>query len=1054
MVMIFSVALNYHVAVIISIMAPCPSHAPCANPPRYVRNARPPGRLPRQTLVSFALAFLALIAANTLVRASSLPVDDGFVLREWYVEDGLPHNVVNAVVRDKRGFLWIATVGGLARFDGRQFVDYKVPQEYMQNGYTDNIRAMCMENEHTLLLITDADRLVRLHDGKFELHPADAMLRGHILRDLAVDSSGAVWIGTNTSTLLRWDEKSLQTFNAGSGLPARGGRYCVVTDSDNRTWVGVDDFLGWYESGRMHRYEGDHGHAIIIAPARSGGIWISAREHLAKIEGGQLKVVLPRDKWLAPGMGIREIFEAGDGALWIATRRDFVFRLAKGIMERVPLHIERVRSITDDIDSNVWMGTYGGGLVRATLRHHVLLNAESGLPTNVSIAVCEDEHGAIWCANQAGGLVRVKDGRINTVSLDKQQAPYISNVCPDRKGRIWACSPGALLWTTAAGETDPLTGETRWVFRRSEIPMRTVQTMFCAANGDLWLSWDYGRLGVMHDGKMREYGKAEGFPGERVAGIIERKDGTIWFGTEPGRLFRLDKNSDAFVEEKLPDSARAPRLFSLFADSADRLWLGTTNGLLLWRGKQSRLFTRADGLSDRLINQIIEDEHERLWISSRRGIFYVSIKQLLEIANAPEGSAPKATATLYGRDESLDGISGISGGQPMAWKSRDDRIWFATYRGVVGFDTPEVGESRKTVPVYIDGIRTNDSAMETIKPGAPARIAPNSAPIEFHFTALNFSTPQRTRVRRMLEGVDTGWIDVGNERSVTYPRLPPGRYVFRVQADDADSGVMNQSEASVDIIVAAAWWQTAWAALGTIILFAVVVALIVRRVSNRILRRRLRRLQRERALDHERARIARDLHDELGGSMTKIGFVADKLQRRNADPSQTALLGRLVGLSTSLVEDLHKIIWTVNPQNDCWQNLAAYIARYAQRHLADTGVMCTVDGVESIPSRPLTPEVQHHLLALTKEALNNILKHSQADRVRIVLSATTERFHMSISDNGRGFDTTLSNPGNGLENMRARMSEIDGHISITSRPGEGAKIEIDAPFHCKQPLIN
>jgi signal transduction histidine kinase/ligand-binding sensor domain-containing protein len=962
------------------------------------------------------------------------------------VEDGLPHNGVRDIVRDPDGFLWVGTLGGLARFDGRQFVEYRVPEDFMQGGH--NIRALAVEDRRTLLLITSGNKVVRLRDGVFESHPVNASLHGVSLRDLALDEDGAVWIGTDASTVLRWAGGNLQTFTIGGNALARDEHFSFVPDGQGRMWVGGGTFLGWHDGEGLHEYSRTAGHSLVIAPSRSGGLWVAAREHLARLEGGRWSVLASGGNW--PGRyGIRELLETRDGALWVATVRDTVWRLADNTLERVAPPHSRVMSIADDIDGNVWLGADGDGLIRVKPRRHVLLDSAKGFPADVSTSVCEDEDGALWCANQAGGVVRWKDGQAIVVSTEPgEPAPYANTVCVDRRGRVWAGTTAGLFRIDAGG------GGARWILRRHAARMPNVQTLFCAANGDLWIGWDNGRLGVLRDGVLREFTQADAFPSSPfpVVSIVEREGGEIWVGADYGMLLRFDRDAGRFKAKTLFPTDRTLRLLAMFADDANRLWITTTRGLLLWRdGGKSRLFTRADGFPDDLAIQVVEDNHGRLWGSGPRGIFHVPIRRLLDAADTP---GRKVLATLLGRDENLDGVSGILGNQPMAWKDRDGRVWFSTYRGVAGFEPPDPREMRKPPPVYIDGMAVDGGSLPIPDTGMPARVPPCAASLEIRFTALNFSTPERTHVRRMLEGFERDWIDAGNERACTYPRLPPGRYVFRVQAGDADSGILEQSETSLTLIVAAAWWQTWWARAGALLVFAAVVACCARVVSNRVLKRRLRWFQREHALDRERSRIARDLHDDLGGRMVQIGFVADSLRRKNTDPAQKERLGRLVTLSRHLIEDLHGIIWTVDSQNTGWRNLAAFLARHAQRHLSGTGIHCTVTGADdAIPDTPVTPEVQHHLLAVTKEALNNMLNHSDAGRVTINLSADKDRFHMSIEDNGRGFDTTVRDNcnGNGLANMRARMSEIGADIDIASAPGKGVRITVGIPLQCKPP---
>ncbi|WP_334319669.1 histidine kinase [Termitidicoccus mucosus] len=978
----------------------------------------------------------------------------GFITRGWDAEDGLPHNAVNKVIRDRHGFLWVATQLGLARFDGRQFVTYRVPDDFTLGGY--NIRALALEDDHTLLMLTGGDKLVRLRDGVFELHPANGKMEGSRMRELAVDENGDIWIGTETSKCLRWNGNELQTFGAAEGVNARGASFTFANGQQKRLWVAGGDFLGWHDEEGLHEYAHKTGNSFYVAPARSGGVWVAAREHLAKIENNRWRIVYSETDWPARRLGIQDIFEADDGALWIATKRDGVFRLVDGVLTHVPMPQERAMSITDDIDGNVWLGMHGGGLVRAKPQRHVLLNTAAGLPSDVSSSVCEDGNGALWCANQSGGLVRMKNGNISIATMAAAESiPYISSVCADKHGRIWAGSVSGLYWTTVKGNGPHDGGGERWLLQHyAGLGKVNVQSLFCASNGDLWVSWGGRHLGVLRAGKMHEFTQTDGFHGERVMGIAERKNGEIWIGIVRDTLLRFDQNTGKFEQHPLHDSTRFNRIHSLFVDSEDRLWIGTIQGLLLWRGNESRLFTQADGLPDETINQVVEDDYRRLWVNSRRGIFHASTKQLLAVADTP---GKKVSAILLGHDENLDGISGLLGSQPMSCKTRDGRVWFITYRGVIGFDPPDSREARKPLPVYIDAIAANGRAPIIPAPGAETRIPSGAIPLEIRFTALNFSTPERTQIWRMLEGYDPEWIDAGGERKAIYPRLPPGRYVFRVQAGDSDSGILTQSEASLIIIVAAAWWQTWWARTFALLVFATIVAWCARRMSFRILKRRLRRLEHEHALDRERTRIAHDLHDDLGGHTTQISFVANRLLRQSPTLAQQELLTRLTSLAHQLVEDLHRIIWTVDPQNNSWEDLATYIARYAQRRLAGTGIACIVEGIENIPDLPLTPEVQHHLLAVTKEALNNMQKHSHADRVTIRLSANEGLFRMSINDNGQGFDVAAAvgeDDGNGLRNMHTRMKEIGANIKIESSPGAGAQISVELPFRRDHPPLS
>jgi len=238
------------------------------------------------------------------------------------------------------------------------------------------------------------------------------------------------------------------------------------------------------------------------------------------------------------------------------------------------------------------------------------------------------------------------------------------------------------------------------------------------------------------------------------------------------------------------------------------------------------------------------------------------------------------------------------------------------------------------------------------------------------------------------------------------------------------------------------WWQTPWAQAGALVLFTGLVIWAVRHWSQRKLQRRLQLLEYEQALQQERARIARDLHDELGGSLTQISLLAERIRQRPTPAELPAALGILAGHARRITGELASIVWTISPKHDSLDQLASFIRQYAQRFFRDTLVVCTVSGVEAIPPCPLAPEEQHHLLSVAKEAMNNVLKHSHALHLTIRMAIVGDVFELTFHDNGVGFDPAdaANQEGNGLNHMRARMAEIGGRMEIVSQPDHGTRL--------------
>jgi signal transduction histidine kinase len=246
--------------------------------------------------------------------------------------------------------------------------------------------------------------------------------------------------------------------------------------------------------------------------------------------------------------------------------------------------------------------------------------------------------------------------------------------------------------------------------------------------------------------------------------------------------------------------------------------------------------------------------------------------------------------------------------------------------------------------------------------------------------------------------------------------------------------------------VVPAWWERWYFQVGVSVLLLGLTAWLARTFVQRRLESKLRRLEQEHALEKERTRIARDLHDDLGGSLTAVGLLADRLVKA-APPELTPQLSGLASLTKRLATDLSGIVWTMGASNSSLDRLAEFLRRYGERLFRNTGVNCVTHGVEKIPPVPLAPDPQHQLLAAAKEALTNILKHGRATEARIDLSYAGEVFEIRIVDNGTGFelDATAQRRGNGLRNMRSRLEEIGGSYQIVSAPGRGTQVILRFP---------
>ena len=223
---------------------------------------------------------------------------------------------------------------------------------------------------------------------------------------------------------------------------------------------------------------------------------------------------------------------------------------------------------------------------------------------------------------------------------------------------------------------------------------------------------------------------------------------------------------------------------------------------------------------------------------------------------------------------------------------------------------------------------------------------------------------------------------------------------------------------------------------------------IVHSVSVRRLRTQMRQLEQQAALHKERARIAKDIHDDLGASLTQIGLLGELARQDRAEPDKASHhLEKISGIARQVLKSLDEIVWAVNPRNDTLAHLIDYAGQFAVDYLRVAGIRCRLDLPAHVPSRELSTDVRHNLFLLVKESIHNVVKHAHASEVWLRVVTTEAQLRLSVEDDGRGFEKPPGDPGaDGLRNMRQRIADIGGECRIESQAGAGTKVIVELPW--------
>jgi signal transduction histidine kinase len=295
----------------------------------------------------------------------------------------------------------------------------------------------------------------------------------------------------------------------------------------------------------------------------------------------------------------------------------------------------------------------------------------------------------------------------------------------------------------------------------------------------------------------------------------------------------------------------------------------------------------------------------------------------------------------------------------------------------------------------------------------------------------------------MLEGFDHDWVYCGTRRFARYTNLDPGVYTFRVKGTNHD-GVWNEKGTSIKITIVPPFWMTWWFRTGTMMLVLAAVAGAAKYMSVRKIKRRVEELERRHALENERKRISKDMHDELGANLTRIAILSEIAKNDMGDSNRLQThLEKIAETARATIDSMSEIIWAINPQNNTLDNLSAYLRKCAAAVFEMTPVRCRLNFPETVPDHPISAEFRRHIFMAVKEALHNVVKHAKATEVEIELVSQNHALQIVVKDDGRGFAADARHGhGNGLRNMSKRIEEVGGKLEIQSRPDQGTTVKI------------
>lgn len=996
---------------------------------------------------------------------SGAPVaDNGWEVDRWTVEDGLPTDRIRTLHLGGDGYLWIGTSQGLARFDGRRFAifDHRSTEGLARVG--SDIRALSESPDGTLWIATSGGVAIRRAGHWSEpITPEGTSLT----RCDAIHASpdGGAWVGTRTG-LWRIEGDHASPVRDISGLP-QGHVAQVLEWNPDSLWVVVfpDLFFVNLRARTAHHVPHVSGNIRDAAQLTIG----ATRRPILATRGQTCRMSGDIDRWLVlaeSGMSEARMLETqpaaveiGPDELWLNADPDArlirwrqgrseVFGLANGTS------IDGVSCLVPDREAGLWVGTGTHGLIR--VRRHGIATLSVSQPPGFMPAYAVDQalDGSLWWSSGSGIVHWGKSGVELIHARRDASLVHPEAVFRTPKGKVWVGWPEGGVMQVAEGSA-PFTGlGDSGTFFRGERLLEyggVPRVIYGTRDGTFWTGSRHGLIRWW--GHADHFTQEHGLPHNDVRCLHQDRQGTLWVGTFGGGVSRLRNPSFLASETNAFDNLGPAqglsdgRVFCFHEDRTGGLWIGTERGLTRWKNGQLTPLFRRHGLFDETINSILEDDADRLWIGSNRGVFRVDRRTLDAVA---EGRASKVESILYGEIDGM--LSGETNGerQPAATRLTDGRLCFATVEGIVLIDPREHMDDGMPPTVLIEEVtidgETRLGAEYTgprQQPGPVELPAGRGRLLEVRYTATSLTAPNRVRFEHRLQGVDLDWRPGTPDRTTHYANLRHGTYQFTVRAAN-HRGVWNPEGASFTLRIAPAFWETrSFYFLCAAGFIGVSAAFTGWRLG---WQRRLLELRQQHALHHQRERIARDMHDQLGARLSQIALAADDDSPVRAHVRAT-------------VRDFREMIWAVDPDQDSVASFLDFVANDAREFLGSAGLPLDLDLPTPAPDLPIASATRHALAGALRESLNNVVRHAHASNVSIRVVFTSGSLDVEIRDNGRGFvvpnepfvTAARGTHGHGLRNLHARMQELGGKCQVQSSPGQGTSVKLSVPLSQPSP---
>lgn len=998
------------------------------------------GQQPRLPVLPWAEAAASMIGPN-----GDIPFSGEKSLQFYTTENGLPNESILAMLQARDGYLWFTTYGGLVRFDGVRFQVFDRSNTPAIYGTTYAIFSLMEDREGGIWAGSWNGGAVRYHNGSFTaVTSKDGLPNNQVIR-IFEDDQGVVWLHSEAG-LARWRNGKVERVDHVEGEPVApylkppanlGGEthlYGLWRTGHGSTGLQRFAYGKWSDIPLPAGERAETVRLEVKSEDSRKRLWYTILNRPTEtfcVDGGRLLAY----RGLPPG-SFGSYFDTM-GRLWITDRAGNTAVWHDGRATPIAgLSTSAALRVVESGEGSLWIGTLNQGLAHAPVQVIRSVRLPGGPEVNFIRPILQDRHGDIWVGSE--GLTRIRGGRMERFAIPPELAPWPGD---QSVWALWADPDGTVFLSNNRGPLLFRNGN----FEKPEPALQglggRVNAILRDSSGGLWMGGDSARLFYYRDSKLTliRAGKGLRFRGE-IRALAEDKTGAIWAGSDAMLCRFRNGELSCFGSD---DVLQPWRIRSILVDSDNVLWAGTSDhGILRVEGEQFTWIQEKDGLFGNSAAGILEDASGYFWIGCRLGIYRVKKDALNEFSR---GRIHRVTSSFFSRRDGLGAADCTGFGQPKGFLAQDGSLWFPSTNGLAVIQRSKLPVSGTTARAQIVSCSLNQRPQRC---DHQVSLPPGAANFEINYTSVNLVRSDQIQFRYRMESLDEEWVNAGTRRTAYYPYLPPGKYRFQVMAANS-FGEWSTEAQNIEVTVRPYVYQMLWfRLLGAGLLIA--AFLVIWRIRG-LRYARLQAMQRAFAQqimasqETERKRIAGELHDSLSQRLTVIKNLALLMSRPSARSPQQQI-DAIAGEASQAIGELRQISHNLRPYQLDLLGLTKAIESTVTRSCEAAGIRA--DLIVDDLSEVFGKELEIHFYRIVQECINNIVKHSRASEVTVLVQRSASTVSLAVTDDGIGFspasaDLDGTSGGFGLTGISERARLLGGKASIRSAPGKGATVTVE-----------